>query len=161
MLAVEAAMKCYAKKFHENETYWGNVGLLHDFDYEKYPEPKDHPYKGVEILKKERYSDEFTEAILAHSAHTGISLDTALKKTIFAVDELCGFIVAVALVKPHKILSEVEIKSIKKKLKDKAFAKTVKRVEIYKGAEILGQTIDEHIGNVLAGMKNIANDLGL
>lgn len=161
MYSVEAAMREYAKKFNEDENWWGNIGLLHDFDYEKYPDRKDHPFKGAEILKQEGYSENFIKTILAHAQHTGEPRDTKAKKTVFAVDELCGFIVAVALVKPNKSLEEVEVKSIKKKLKDKAFARQVNRQEIYQGAEELGITLEEHIEIVLHAMRSISDKLGL
>lgn len=161
MLAVEAAMRTYAQKLGEDEDWWGAVGLLHDFDYERYPDPKDHPFKGAEILQERGYSDDFIKTILAHASHSNEPRDTSAKKTIFAVDELCGFIVAVALVKPNKSLAEVEVKSIKKKMKDKAFARQVKREEIILGAEEMGVPLDKHIGTVLKAMQTISNELGL
>lgn len=161
MLAVEAAMRAYAKKFGEDEERWGIIGLLHDFDYEKYPSAEDHPYKGAEILRQRGYDEDFVKTVLAHASHTNESRNTIAKKAIFAVDELTGFIVAVALVKPNKTLSEVEVKSVKKKMKDKAFARQVNRDEISKGAEELGVSLDDHIETVLSAMKAIANELGL
>ncbi len=161
MLAVEAVMRAYAKKFNEDEDLWGIAGLLHDFDYEKYPDPADHPYKGVEILTEHGFSKEFTDIILAHASHTGEPRDTLAKKVIFAVDELCGLIVAVALVKPNKTLKEVQVKSIRKKMKDKAFARQVNRDEIIQGAEELDITLDEHIQTVLSSMQSISKELGL
>lgn len=161
MLAVEAAMRFYAKEFGENEDWWGLIGLLHDFDYEKYPDIKDHPTKGSEILKEKGYSEEFIKTILAHAPHTGELRDTLAKKTIFAVDELCGLIVAVALVRPNKKISEVKIKSVKKKMKNKAFARQINRQEIIQGAEELDKTIDEHIEIVLRALVSIDSELGL
>ncbi|MBU0597945.1 HDIG domain-containing protein [Patescibacteria group bacterium] len=161
MLAVESAMRIYAKKFNKNPDWWGVVGLLHDFDYEKYPDPKDHPAKGAEILRHEGYSDEFIKTILAHASHAGEPRDTLAKKTIFAVDELCGFVIAVTLVRPNKSLSEVKVKSVKKKMKDKAFARQVNRDEIIKGAEELNVPLDEHIGNVLTALQSISQELNL
>jgi putative nucleotidyltransferase with HDIG domain len=161
MLAVEVTMRAYAKKFNEDENWWGIVGLLHDFDYEKYPTPKDHPYKGAEILKKEGYPDEFIKTILAHASHTNEPRDTLAKKAIYAVDELTGLIVATALVKPNKSLVEVDVKSVRKKMKDKAFARQINRQEIIQGAEELGVSIDEHIDTVLRSMQTISKELNL
>jgi len=134
-LAVEAAMRAYARKFGEDEEAWGIVGLLHDFDYDMYPSLEDHPFKGAEILREKGYPEEWIEAILGHAEHTGVPRTTRMAKTLFAVDELCGFITAVALVRPDKKLESVKVKSVKKKLKDKAFARQVSREDIRKGAE--------------------------
>ncbi|XOU94892.1 MAG: HD domain-containing protein [Candidatus Kerfeldbacteria bacterium] len=161
MFAVESAMRCYAKHFNEDEDWWGLVGLLHDFDYEKYPDIKDHPTKGAEILREKGYPEDFIKTIVAHAPHTGEPRDTLVKKTIFAVDELCGLIVAVALVRPNKKISEVKVKSVKKKMKDKAFARQVNREEIIQGAEELNKTIDEHIEIVLNSLIVIDTELGL
>jgi len=161
MLAVEAAMRAYARKFREDEEWWGIVGLIHDFDYEKYPDIKDHPFKGAAILKNKGWPEEMIKTVLAHAAHSGEPRDTLAKKAIFAVDELAGFIVAVTLVKPNKKLSEVDIVSIKKKMKDKAFARPVNRDEIKQGAAELGVTLDEHITTVLQAMQTISDDLSL
>jgi putative nucleotidyltransferase with HDIG domain len=147
--AVEAAMKVYAIKFGADPDKWGIVGLLHDFDYEKYPDLKDHPFKGASYLREQGYSEELTDAILAHAEHTGISRDTPLKKCIFAVDELTGLIVAVALVRPSKKLADVSIQSIMKKWKEKSFASGADRKMIEQGAEELGVTLSEHIENTL------------
>ena len=160
-LAVEAAMRAYARKFGEDEEAWGIVGLLHDFDYEKYPTMKDHPFKGAEILRSKNFPEEWVKAILSHATHTGVPRDTLMAKTLFAVDELCGFITAVAYVRPNRKLEEVQVKSVKKKLKDKAFARQVNRDEIREGAELLGIPLDEHIQNVINAMKSIAPQLGL
>src|SRR5438477_8813795 len=137
-LAVEACMRAYARKFSADEELWGVVGLLHDFDYEKYPSLEDHPYKGNEILKQRGYSDEIRRAIMSHAEYSGVSRDTPMEKALFACDELAGFITACALVKPGKSLAEVEAKSVRKKMKDKAFARSVNREDITKGAEELG-----------------------
>ena len=161
MLAVEAAMRTYARRFKEDEDWWGIVGLLHDFDYEKYPDPKEHPFKGMEILRKNGYPEDFVKTVMAHATHSGEPRNTLAKKVIFAVDELCGFIVAVALVKPNKSLTEVDVRSVKKKMKDKAFARQVKREEIIQGAEELGISLDEHIETVLKAMQSVSKELGL
>ncbi len=160
-LAVEAAMRAYARKFGEDEEAWGIVGLLHDFDYEMYPSLEDHPFKGAEILRQKGFPEEWVEAILVHAEHTGVPRTTLMAKTLFAVDELCGFITAVALVRPDKKLESVAVKSVKKKLKDKAFARQVSREDIRKGADELGVALDEHIAFVLEAMKAIAPRLGL
>ena len=160
-LAVEAAMRAYARKFGEDEETWGIVGLLHDFDYEMYPSLEDHPFKGAEILREKGYPEEWIEAILGHAEHTGVPRKTNMAKALFAVDELCGFITAVALVRPDKKLDSVKVKSVKKKLKDKAFARQVSREDIRKGAEELGVELDEHIAFVLEAMKSVADKLGL
>lgn len=159
--AVEAAMRAYATIFGEDPEKWGVVGLLHDFDYEKYPDLKDHPFKGVEYLKEQGFSDELTEAILAHAEHTGTSRDTTLKKCIYAVDELTGLIVAVALVRPSKKLADVKVRSVMKKWKEKAFAAGVDREIIERGADELGVELTELIETVLKAMQDISEKLGL
>jgi putative nucleotidyltransferase with HDIG domain len=159
--AVEAAMKAYAIKFGADPDKWGVVGLLHDFDYEKYPDLKDHPFKGASYLREQGYSEELTDAILAHAEHTGISRDTPLKKCIFAVDELTGLIVAVALVRPSKKLADVSVQSIMKKWKEKSFAAGADRKMIEQGAKELGVTLTEHIEIVLKAMQDISENLGL
>jgi putative nucleotidyltransferase with HDIG domain len=160
-LAVEAAMRGYARKFGEDEESWGIVGLLHDFDYEKYPDLKDHPMKGAGILKQKGIPEEWITAILGHASHTGVPRESLMAKTLFAVDELCGFITAVAYVRPSRQLAEVKVKSVKKKMKDKAFARQVNREEIRQGAEELGIPLDEHIDLVIKAMQSVAGDLGL
>jgi putative nucleotidyltransferase with HDIG domain len=160
-LAVEAAMKAYAKKFNENEETWSVVGLLHDFDYEKYSNMEDHPFKGAEILRSKNLPEEWINAILSHASYTGVARDTLMAKTLFAVDELCGFITAVTYVRPSGKIEEVKVKSVKKKMKDKAFARQVNREEIIEGAELLGIPLDEHIDFVIKAMQTIAKDLGL
>jgi len=160
-LAVEAAMREYALKFGQNQDNWGIVGLIHDFDYERYPTEKEHPYKGVEILREKGIPEEWCQAILGHGDHTGVERKTLLAKTLYAVDELTGFIVAVTLVRPSKKLEDVSVKSVKKKMKDKAFAANVNRDTITKGAQELGISLDEHIQTVLTAMKKISEKLGL
>jgi len=160
-LAVEACMRAYAKKSGENQDLWGIVGLIHDFDYEKYPTPEEHPYKGNEILKERGYSDEIRRAIMSHAEYSGVSRDTPMEKALFACDELAGFITACALVKPGKSLAEVEAKSVRKKMKDKAFARSVNRNDITSGAAELGVDLEEHIAFCIEAMKGIAKELGL
>ncbi|CUS78227.1 metal dependent phosphohydrolase [Candidatus Kryptonium thompsonii] len=160
-LAVEAAMRAYARKFGEDEEKWAIVGLLHDFDYEKFPTPDQHPWIGSKILEERGYPEDIRKAILGHADYTGIPRDTLMAKALYACDELCGFITAVALVRPNKKLEEVTVESVKKKLKDKAFARSVNRNDIYKGAEELGIPLDEHIQFVIDAMKSIADKLGL
>jgi putative nucleotidyltransferase with HDIG domain len=160
-LAVEACMRAYARKSGADEELWGMVGLLHDFDYDKYPSLEDHPYKGNEILKERGYSDEVRRAIMSHAEYTGVTRDSALEKTLFACDELAGFITACALVKPGKSLAEVEAKSVRKKMKDKAFARSVHREDIIAGAADLGVDLEEHIAFCIEAMKTVAGELGL
>ena len=160
-LAVEACMRAYAKKLGSDEGLWGMTGLLHDFDYEKYPSLEDHPYKGNEILKEEGYSDEIRRAIMSHAEYTGVTRDTPMEKALFACDELAGFITACALVKPGKSLAEVEPDSVRRKMKDKAFARSVNRNDITTGAAELGVELEEHIRFCIEAMKQIAGELGL
>ncbi len=159
--AVEAAMRFYAAHFGEDPERWGAVGLLHDFDYERYPSLDDHPFKGAEILRSRGYEPELVESILSHADHTGIPRDTLMRKALFAVDELCGFVTAVTLVRPSKKIDEVEPSSVKKKLKDKAFARNVSREDVTQGAELIEIPLDTHIQNVITAMRGIANELGL
>ncbi|MCS7229639.1 MAG: HDIG domain-containing protein [Candidatus Kryptonium sp.] len=159
--AVEAAMRAYARKFGEDEEKWAIVGLLHDFDYEKFPSPDQHPWVGSKILEERGYPEDIRKAILAHADYTGVPRDTLMAKVLYACDELCGFITAVALVRPNKKLEEVTVESVKKKLKDKAFARSVNRDDIYKGSEELGIPLDEHIQFVINAMKSISDKLGL
>ncbi|GAB4339215.1 MAG: HDIG domain-containing protein [Calditrichia bacterium] len=160
-LAVEAAMRAYAEKFGEDVEAWGCVGLLHDFDYEKYPSMEDHPFRGAEILREKDYPDDWITAILGHANHTGTPRETLMAKTLYAVDELCGFITAVAYVRPNRSLTEVKVKSVKKKMKDKAFARQVNREEILDGVRELGVELDDHIAFVIAAMQKISDKLGL
>ena len=160
-LAVEAAMKWYAKKLDGDVESWGIVGLLHDFDYEKYPDLKDHPFKGARILREKGVEEAWINAILSHAEYSGVKRESSMEKTLFAVDELSGFIVAVSLVRPSKKIADVSIKSVKKKMKDKAFAAAVNREDIEKAADELGIPLEDHISNVLDAMKSIADQLGL
>ncbi|PYX83265.1 MAG: HAD family hydrolase [Acidobacteria bacterium] len=160
-LAVEACMRSYARKLGGDENLWGVVGLIHDFDYEKYPGREDHPYKGNEILKERGWPDEIRKAVMSHAEYTGVPRETPLEKALFACDELAGFITACALVKPGKSLAEVEAKSVRKKMKDKAFARSVNRNDIVQGAAALGVDLEEHIAFCLEAMKAIAGKLGL
>ena len=160
-LSVEACVKAYARKFNEDEEFWGNVALLHDFDYEMYPSMDDHPFKGEEILKDKGFSDEFRNAILSHADHTNVPRTTKLERTLYACDELAGFITSVTLVRPNKSLEEVKVKSVKKKMKDKGFSRAVSREDIINGAEDLGVELDEHIAFCIEAMKSIRSDLGL
>lgn len=160
-LAVEAAMRYYARSFGEDEELWGAVGLLHDFDYERYPTMEDHPFKGADILRSKGYDELFVKAVLSHARHTNVPRESNLEKTLFAVDELCGMITAVALVRPSKKLEDVTVKSVKKKLKDKSFARAVNREDIVEGSELLGIELGSHIGNVLTAVQGVSGDLGL
>jgi putative nucleotidyltransferase with HDIG domain len=160
-LAVEACMRAYARKFAGNEELWGVVGLLHDFDYDKYPSLEDHPYRGNEILKERGYSDEIRKAIMSHAEYTGVPRDTPMEKALFACDELAGFITACALVKPGKSLAEVEAPSVKRKMKDKAFARNVNRTDVVNGAAELGVDLEQHIAFCIEAMRGIAGELGL
>jgi putative nucleotidyltransferase with HDIG domain len=160
-LAVEACMRAYASKAGADEELWGMVGLLHDFDYEKYPSPQEHPYKGCEILKERGYSEEVRRAIMSHAQYSGVARISPMEKTLFACDELAGFITACALVKPGKSLNEVEARSVRKKMKDKAFARSVHREDILQGAADLALDLEEHIGFCIEAMKPIAGELGL
>lgn len=160
-LAVEAAMRFYAKIYNEDEDYWGITGLLHDFDYEKFPDEKNHPYRGNEILEKEDYPEEMRKAIMGHASYTGVARDTLLAKTLFAVDELTGFIMAVALVRPSKSIHDVKPKSVKKKFKNRAFAAKVNREEIFQGIQELGVDETEHIQRVIDALKSVADEIGL
>jgi putative nucleotidyltransferase with HDIG domain len=160
-LAVEACMRAYAKKMNGDQELWGVVGLLHDFDYDKYPSLEDHPYRGNEILKERGYSEEIRRAILSHASYTGVTRESAMEKALFACDELAGFLTACALVKPGKSLAEVEAPSVKKKMKDKAFARSVNRKDIVNGAAELGVPLEEHIAFCIEAMRGVAGELGL
>lgn len=160
-MAVEACMRAYARKFSQDEELWGIVGLLHDFDYDKFPSREDHPYRGNEILKERGYSDEIRRAIMSHAEYTGVSRDSLMEKALFACDELAGFITAVALVKPSRSLAEVDAKSVRKKMKDKAFARSVSRDDIVNGAADMGIDLEEHIAFCIEALKNISDKLGL
>ena len=159
--AVESCVKAYAEKFNEDVSYWSNVALLHDFDYEKFPTAEEHPYKGSEILKEKGFDEEFRKAILSHADYTGVTRETLLSKVLFACDELAGFITAVTYVRPSKSIDEVKVKSVKKKLKDKGFARAVSREDIYNGTEALGIHLDEHIQFCIDAMKKNKKQLCL
>jgi predicted hydrolase (HD superfamily) len=173
-LAVEACMRACSRRFPavsgnseasalglSEEDLWGIVGLVHDFDYEKYPSLEDHPYKGNEILKERGWPEAITRAVMSHAEYTGVTRDTPMEKALFACDELAGFITAVALIKPGKSLAEVDAKSVRKRMKDKAFARKVKREDIVNGAAALGVDLDEHIAFCIEALQGIADKLGL
>jgi putative nucleotidyltransferase with HDIG domain len=161
-LAVEAALRGYARKFGEDEEGWGIVALLHDFDYERWPTLGDHPVRGSEILRERGYPEWMIRAILSHAAEiTGVARETRLEKTLFACDEMAGFITAASLVRPSKSVLDLEPTSVIKRMKDKAFARGVKREDLRQGAEELGLPLDEHIANVIAFMRERAAALGL
>ena len=158
MLAVEAAMRAYARRFGEDEELWGAVGLAHDFEYDRFPD--EHPFAGGRILREKGYSDPIVNAVLSHG-ETGVPRDTSMAKALYAVDELTGLLVAVTLVRPSKDIRDVKIKSVKKKWKDKAFAAAVSREEIAAGAEELGVELWEHVSTVLEAMQGVASEIGL
>jgi len=160
MYSVEAAMRAYARKYGENEEEWGITGLIHDFDYERFPNPPDHPLKGSEVLKEKGYPEHIRVAVLGHASYTGVPRESLLAKALFACDELCGFIGAVAVIRPGKI-SDLEVSSVKKKIKDKGFARNVSREDITNGALELGVPLDDHIRFVIEAMKSDAVRLGL
>ncbi len=166
-LTVEAAMRWYAKKFDCSDAdieRWGIAGLLHDFDYEMFPEPvapNGHPYKGNQILTEMGYDDEIKEAIMGHAAYTGVARTSQMAKTLFAVDELCGLVVASTLVRPDKSLHTIEAKSVIKKMKDKHFAAGCNRDDIKQGAQEIGIELPEHTTNVITALREIADQLGL
>lgn len=159
--AVEACMVAYAEKFNEDVNEYSITGILHDFDYEMYPQAPDHPIKGSEILRAKGVDEKIIKAILGHASYTNVERDTLLAKTLFACDELAGFITAVTYVRPNKTIEEVEVKSVTKKLKDKAFARNVSREDIIKGAEELGIQLEEHIAFCIEAMKKRKDLLGL
>jgi predicted hydrolase (HD superfamily) len=164
-LAVEACMRACAGKFGhgspEEAELWGIVGLIHDFDYERWPSLEDHPYKGNAILKERGWPENIMRAIMSHAEYSGVTRDTLMEKALFACDELAGFITAVALIKPGKSLAEVAAKSVRKRMKDKAFARKVNRDDIINGAADLGVDLDEHIAFCIEALKPIATELGL
>ena len=161
MYAVSEAMRQYAKKYGEDEEKWAVVGLLHDFDWEIHPNAEEHPVKGSEILKERGYSGEILRAILSHADYTGVTRESLMEKTLFAVDELTGFIIACGLVQPSKKLADVKVESVRKKFKKKEFARQVSREDMINGAEGLGVDLNEHIAFVLNAMKGIEDKLGL
>ena len=161
LLGVEAAVRGYARQFGESEDEWGFVALVHDFDYEKFPDRENHPYRGVEILKGLGYPEWVTRAILSHADYSGVTRETKLEKTLFACDELSGFIVAAALVRPSKSILDLEASSVMKRMKDKAFARAVPREDLRKGAEEMGLPLDQHITNVIGFLREKADELGV
>jgi putative nucleotidyltransferase with HDIG domain len=160
-MAVEAAVRGYARRFGEDELFWGNTALLHDFDYERWPDLADHPFRGAEILRADGYPEAMIRAILSHGDHTGVARESRLEHTLFACDELSGFVVAAALVRPSKSVLDLEVASVKKRMKDKAFARAVPREHLQKGAELMGLPLEEHIANVIRFMRPAAEALGL
>ena len=166
MLAVEGAMRAYAKKFGEDEEHWGAAGLIHDFDYERFPNnahspTEEHPSEGVRMLRSKGYPEDILQAILGHAQYTNTPRESKMAKTLFAVDELTGLITATALVRPTRSVHEVEARSVRKKMKDKAFARGVSREDVVNGANELGVDLDEHISFVISAMQARSADLGL
>ncbi len=159
--AVEAAMRAAARRAGGDEAYWGAVGLIHDFDYERYPDMADHPLKGAEILRAAGYPEGFVRTVLSHASHAGVPRETDCARWLFAVDELCGFCMACAMVTPERKIAQVEVRSVRKKLKKKDFAAKVSREEIAAGAAALGLEQDEVIAHVLAALASVADELGL
>ncbi len=160
-LAVEAAVRGYARKFGEPDVDWGVVALLHDFDYERWPTADDHPFRGCEILEAQGYPLWVRRAILSHADYSGVPRESLLEKTLFACDEMAGFVTAAALVRPSKSVLDLESRSVVKRMKDKAFARAVKRDDLRAGAELLGLPLEEHVANVIAFMREEADALGL
>jgi predicted hydrolase (HD superfamily) len=161
LLAVEAAVRGYARDWQEDEEAWGFVALVHDFDYEKFPDRENHPFRGVEILTSQGYPEWVTRAILSHADYSGVGRESRLEKTLFACDEMAGFITAASLVRPSKSVLDLEPASVIKRMKDKAFARGVPREDLVKGAEEIGLPLDVHIGNVIRHLRVQADALGL
>ena len=160
-LAVEQVMRCLARKYGEDEELWGMTGLLHDFDYEKYPTADEHPYVGNKILKEQGYPETITIAIMGHANYTGVARESLMAKALYSADEISCFIFAVTFVRPSKSIHDVKVKSVKKKLKQKSFAAAVNRKEVYEGPEKLGVTLEEHIQFVIDALREKAEELGL
>lgn len=160
-LAVEAAVRGYARRFQEDEEAWAAVALLHDFDYERWPDAENHPYRGAEILREKGYPDWVIRAVMSHADYTGVTRESLLEKVLFACDEMAGFVTAAALVRPSKSVLDLEASSVVKRMKDKAFARAVNRDDLKKGADILNIPLAEHIANVIAAMRERADELGL
>jgi putative nucleotidyltransferase with HDIG domain len=158
---VDAAVRGYARRMGEDEALWGVTALLHDFDYEQWPSLDDHPYKGVEILKQRGYPEVVTRAILSHADYSGVSRDSPLEKVLYACDEMSGFVTAAALVRPSKSVMDLEAASVKKRMKDKAFARAVPREDLERGAALIGLTLEQHIANVIESLREEADALGL
>jgi len=160
-LAVEAAVRGYARRCGEDEEAWGVTALLHDFDYDRYPDLADHPFKGAEILRERGYPEWLVRAVLSHADHTGVARETLLEHTLFACDEMAGFVTAAALIRPSKSLLDLEARSVVKRMKEKAFARAVNRDDLRRGAEEIGVPLEEHVANVIAFMREQADALGL
>jgi predicted hydrolase (HD superfamily) len=161
MLAVEAAVRGYARLYGENEDDWGLVALLHDFDYERYPDAENHPFRGVEVLKGLGYPDWVTRAILSHADYSGVPRESRLERALYACDEMSGFVTAAALVRPSKSVLDLEPASVMKRMKDKAFARAVNRDDLRRGADELGLALEEHVANVIQFLRIRAEPLGL
>lgn len=160
-LAVEAALRGYARLHGQSEEDWAVVGLLHDFDYEQWPSPEDHPFRGVEILRERGYPEWVIRAILSHASYSGVPRESLLEKALFACDEMAGFVTAAALVRPDRRIAGLEPRSVIKRMKDKAFARAVSRDDLKAGAELLGLSLEDHIANVIAFLSVEADRLGL
>jgi predicted hydrolase (HD superfamily) len=160
-LAVEASVRGYARQFGEDEDAWGFVALLHDFDYERYQTPADHPFRGCEELQRRGYPEWVTRAILSHADYSGVPRESKLEKTLYACDEMSGFVTAASLVRPSKSILDLEAASVVKRMKDKAFARNVSREDLRRGADELTLPLEEHIGNVIRFMRERADALGL
>ena len=160
-LAVECALRGYARRFGEDEESWGIVGLLHDFDYERWPSLEEHPFRGAEILRAREYPEWLVRAILSHAEYSGVPRESPLEKTLFACDELAGFVTAASLVRPSRSVLDLEATSVIKRMKDKAFARGVKREDLVAGAALLGVPLEQHIDHVIASMRGSADVLGL
>jgi putative nucleotidyltransferase with HDIG domain len=160
-LAVEAAVRGYARRAGADEEFWGVTALLHDFDYERWPDLSEHPFRGAEILRAQDYPGEMIRAILSHADYSGVPRETPLEKTLYACDEMAGFVTAAALVRPSKSVLDLEAASVKKRMKDKAFAKNVKREDLVAGAELLGLPLETHIAHVIESLRGAADSLGL
>ena len=160
-LAVEAAVRGYARQFGEDDVAWGVTALLHDFDYDRYPDLADHPFKGAEILRERGYPEWLVRAVLSHADHTGVARETRLEHTLFACDEMAGFVTAAALIRPSRSLLDLEAKSVVKRMKEKAFARAVNRDDLRRGAEEIGVPLEEHVASVIAFMREQTDALGL
>jgi putative nucleotidyltransferase with HDIG domain len=160
-LAVEASVRGYARQFGEDEEVWGIAALLHDFDYERYPDLADHPFRGAEILRDRGYPEVIIRAVLSHADHTNVARTSRLEHTLFACDEMAGFVTAAALIRPSKSVLDLEARSVVKRMKEKAFARAVNRDDLRRGAEEIGLPLDEHVANVIGFVREKADELGL
>jgi putative nucleotidyltransferase with HDIG domain len=160
-LAVESAVRGYARQFGEDEELWGVAAIIHDFDYERYPDLTDHPFRGAEILRERGWPEAIVRAVLSHADHTGVGRESRLEHTLFACDEMAGFVTAAALIRPSKSLLDLEAKSVVKRMKEKAFARAVSRDDLRRGAGEIGLPLDVHVTNVIAFMREQADELGL